>query len=125
MKVKKPHLLNILRNGGVISNGAFIRQKITVEFTLVHRTNKLIPLKQLTKRQIAIHKLIKFMHKEGMGYRRISDFLNRSGIKTHTNKNWNNSKVHGNLKRMQERKDRIISRNQTYPIIINKFRIKK
>ena len=44
------------------------------------------------------------MHKEGMGYRRISDFLNRSGIKTHTNKTWSNSKVHSNLKRMQERK---------------------
>ena len=50
-----------LNNGGVVSNGAFIRQKITVEFTLVHRTNKLIPLKQLTKRQIAIHKLITFI----------------------------------------------------------------
>ena len=114
---------HLLRYRRVISNGAFIRQKITVEFTLVHRTNKLIPLKQLTKRQIAIHKLIKFMHKEGMGYRRISDFLNRSGIKTHTNKNWNNSKVHGNLKRMQERKDRIAFRNKTYPSVIKNFRI--
>ena len=55
------HCFKLLSNGGVISNGAFIRQKITVEFTLVHRTNKLIPLKQLTKRQIAIHKLITFI----------------------------------------------------------------
>jgi hypothetical protein len=79
-------MLGPLRYGGVISNGAFIRQKIIVEFTLIHRTNKLIPLKQLTNRQTAIHKLIQFMHKEGMGYRKISDFLNRSGIKTHTKK---------------------------------------
>ena len=64
------------------------------------------------------------MHKEGMGYRKISDFLNRSGIKTHTNKNWNNSKVHGNLKRMQERKERIVFRNKTYSRHILGFRIK-
>ena len=114
---------HLLRYGGVISNGAFIRQKITVEFTLVHRTNKLIPLKQLTKRQIAIHKLIQFMRKEGMGYRSISNFLNRSGIKTHTNKIWSNSKVHSNLKRMQERKERIMFKNKTYPTTIKGFKI--
>ena len=118
-------VLNLIRYRGVVPNGALIRQKITVEFTLVHKTNKLIPLKQLTKRQIAIHKLIQFMHKEGMGYRRISDFLNRSGIKTHTNKTWSNSKVHSNLKRMKEQKERIAFKNKTYPITIKNFRIKE
>jgi len=63
------------------------------------------------------------MHKEGMGYRRISDFLNRSGIKTHTGKTWSNSKVHSNLKRMQERKERIAFRIKTYPSVIKNFRI--
>lgn len=63
------------------------------------------------------------MRKEGMGYRSISNFLNRSGIKTHTNKIWSNSKVHSNLKRMQERKERIAFRNQTYQIKIKNFRI--
>ena len=111
-------------DGGVVSNGAFIKQKITVEFTLVHRTHKLIPLKQLTKRQIAIHKLIQFMHKEGMGYRRISDFLNRSGIKTLRNKTWSNSKVYSNLKRMQERKERISLREKTYQNYFSEFKIK-
>ena len=119
------HQSNLLSDGGVISNSALTCQKITVEFTLVHRTNKLIPLKQLTKRQIAIHKLIQFMHKEGMGYRRISDFLNRSGIKTHTGKTWSNSKVHANLKRMQERRERIAFRNKTYPSFISGFKIKE
>ena len=63
------------------------------------------------------------MHKEGMGYRRISDFLNRSGVKTHTGKTWSNSKVHANLKRMQERERRIAFRNNTYPSKIKNFRI--
>ena len=118
------HYSNLLSDGRVVSNGALIRQKITVEFTLVHRTNKLIPLKQLTKRQIAIHKLIQFMHKEDIGYRRISDFLNKSGIKTHTGKTWSNSKVHSNLKRMQERKERIAFRKKTYPSQVLEFKIK-
>ena len=59
-----------------------------------------------------------------MGYRRISDFLNRSGIKTHTKKTWSNSKVHSNLKRMQERKEKIAFRNKTYPNQIIDFKIK-
>jgi len=58
-----------------------------------------------------------------MGYRRISDFLNRSGIKTHTGKTWSNSKVHSNLKRMQERKERIMFKNKTYPTTIKGFKI--
>ena len=63
------------------------------------------------------------MHKEGMGYRRISNFLNRSGIKTHTNKLWSNAKVHANLKRMLERNERIALRNKTYSSYIKNFRI--
>ena len=63
------------------------------------------------------------MHKEGMGYRKISDFLNRSRIKTQTNKIWSNSKVHSNLKRMKERNERVVFRNKTYPIKIKNFRI--
>ena len=117
------HCFKLLSNCGVVQNSELKRQSITLEFTLHFRANNLTPLKQLTKRQISIHKLIQFMHKEGMGYRRISDFLNRSGIKTHTNKTWSNSKVHSNLKRMQERKERIAFRNKTYPSVIKNFRI--
>ena len=65
------------------------------------------------------------MYEDGVGYRRISDLLNRSGIKTHTSKTWSNSKVHSKLKRMEERKERIIYRNKTYPSVIKKFKIKK
>ena len=64
------------------------------------------------------------MRKEGMGYRRISNFLNRSSIKTHTGKNWSNSKVHSNLKRMQEREKRFACRNNINKTVIKDFRIK-
>ena len=63
------------------------------------------------------------MHKEGMGYRRIAKFLNRSNIKTYTGKTWTNSKVHGNLKRMDERMIRIVLREKTYPNEIKDFKI--
>ena len=63
------------------------------------------------------------MHKEGIGYRRISDFLNNSGIKTHTGKTWSNSKVHSNLKRMLEREERIMLRDEN-PTYIENFKIK-
>ena len=65
------------------------------------------------------------MHKEGIGYRKISDFLNRSGIKTHTNKTWSNSKVYSNLKRMQERNQKIIQRDKSCMSLIKDFRIIK
>jgi spermidine synthase len=65
------------------------------------------------------------MHKEGMGYRKISDFLNRSGIKTHTGKTWSNSKVYANLKRMLERFERIAFKNMTYTSKIKNFRIRE
>ena len=117
-------MLDSVHHRGVVLNSELDRQSITLEFTLHFQTNNLISFKKLTKRQITIHKLIQFMHKEGMGYRRISDFLNRSGIKTHTGKTWSNSKVHANLKRMLERQERIAFRNKTYPSQILEFRIK-
>ena len=125
MNIRFIHCSKILRYRGVVLNSELDRQSITLEFTLHFRTNNLISFKELTKRQIAIHKLIQFMNKEGVGYQRISDFLNLSGIKTHTNKTWSNSKVHSNLKRMQERKERIAFRNKTYPSQILGFRIIK
>ena len=63
------------------------------------------------------------MHKEGMGYRRIAKFLNRSNIKTYTGQTWTNSKVHSNLKRMKERMSRIALSEKTYQNEIKDFRI--
>ena len=101
------------------------RFECRIKFNVCVQNNKLLTYQdKLTKRQIAIHTLIRFMDKEGMGYRRISNFLNRSGVKTHTKKIWSNSKVHANLKHMKEREKRIMLRNETYPTHIKKFKIK-
>ena len=50
--------------------------------------------------------MIRTLKNEGLGYRRIANWLNDSGIRTHTNKKFTNSHVYGILKRFSERDER-------------------
>ena len=56
------------------------------------------------------------MHKEGMGYRRISDFLNRSGIKTIRGRKWSitGSSAHSVLKKKRLREERLTNRKEKF-----------
>ena len=57
-----------------------------------------------------------------MGYRKISHFLNRSGIKTQRNKTFSNSSVHSILKRKKQREERIEKvRNKKYESSMGKM----
>jgi len=61
-------------------------------------------------RQIVLYKLISFMNNErGMSYRRISAWFNRSGIKTHHGKTWDETGSHAHMvvKRMRETEERL------------------
>ena len=59
-----------------------------------------------------------------MGYRKISDFLNRSGIKTQRNKTFSNSSVHSILKRKKQREERIKNiRNKEYSVSMSKMKL--
>ena len=70
-----------------------------LEFSIEFQSNNLIYHKEYTKRQQIIYVLIKHLHdEEGFGYRKISKWLNQSGIKTHRGKNWFNSSVISVLK---------------------------
>jgi len=67
-------------------------------------------------------KLSGFYKREGWGYRKISQWLNQSGIKTLRGKNWFSSSVIAVLKRKHERdlmNQQI--RNQHSPIKVSKF----
>ena len=65
-----------------------------LEFSIEFQSNKLIYQKEYTKRQQIIYALIKHLHdEEGLDYRKISQWLNQSGIKTHRGKNWFSSSV--------------------------------
>ena len=88
-------------------------------------SNQLIYQKEYTKRQQIIYLLIHHLHdKEGWGYRKISKWLNQSGIKTHTGKKWFSSSVISVLKRKHERDLRIEQiRNQYFPSKVSKFEV--
>ena len=59
-----------------------------------------------------------------MGYRKISHFLNRSGIKTQRNKTFSNSSVHSILKRKKQREERIKEvRNKEYSVSMSKMKL--
>ena len=66
-------------------------------------------------------------YEKGMSWRRISSWLNRSGIKTHRGKTWpkTGSSVHSVIKRMRQREERIKNiRHQQFQTKISDFKIK-
>ena len=89
------------------------------------QSNQLIYQKEYTKRQQIIYVLIKHLSdEEGWGYRKISKWLNQSGIKTHRGKNWFSSSVILVLKRKHERDVRSEQiRNQYFPSKVSKFEV--
>ena len=96
-----------------------------LEFTMEFQSNQLIYQKEYTKRQQIIYVLIQHLHdREGFGYRKISQWLNQSGIKTLRGKNWFSSSVISVLKRKHERdlvNEQI--RNQYFPSNVSKFEV--
>ena len=96
-----------------------------LEFTMEFQSNQLIYQKEYTKRQQVIYVLIHHLHdREGWGYKKISNWLNQSGIKTFRGKNWFTSSVISVLKRKHERDLRIEQiRNQHFPSKVSKFEV--
>ncbi len=96
-----------------------------LEFSIEFQSNKLIYQKEYTKRQQIIYVLIKHLHDiEGWSYRKISNWLNQSGIKTHRGKKWFSSSVISVLKRKHERdvmNDQV--RNQHFPSKVSRFEV--
>ena len=96
-----------------------------LEFSMEFQSNQLIYQKEYTKRQQIIYLLIHHLHdREGWGYQKISNWLNKSSILTHTGKNWFSSSVISVLKRKHERdlmNEQI--RNQHFPSKVSKFEV--
>ena len=113
---------NWISHGRVIQNSDY---SYYLCFTVSFRTNKLIYSPKYSKRQECLHTLIKYLHDEReMGYRKISNTLNRSGIKTHRGNTFTNSSIHSILKRKKQRDKRMVFRNKEYPVKIGKFELK-
>ena len=78
-------------------------------FVVSVQTNKLMSRRGgigYSKLQIAIHNIIKSLHANGMGYRRIAKQLNSKNIMTYTGKQWKGNHVYATLKRFKEREKR-------------------
>ena len=117
---------NSLNGSGMVLDCTLFETVIPcLEFSIEFQSNKLIYQKEYTKRQQIIYLLIYHLHdKEGWGYRKISQWLNQSGIKTLRGKNWFSSSVISVLKRKHERdlmNEEI--RNQHFPSKISKFEV--
>ena len=105
-------------------------ESITLEFNLNFQDNSLSyddsKEKELNQRQVILHSLIFYMHdSRGMSYRKISKWLNRSGIKTHQGNTWGESgnSVYSVLKRMKEREKRVLEKRFTSESEIKNFKI--
>ena len=85
-------------------------------FTVSVKTNK-FALKNNNKyspEQEKLFQKIKSLHDSGLGYRKISHYLNDKGIFTNKGKKWGGNNVYSVLKRHKEREDRIEYVNKEY-----------
>ena len=79
-------------------------------FRVSFGSNNLLSDYNLTKwsdSQQKTHDLIKSLHDDGMGYRKIAKHLNELGIKTIRGNEWKNTTVFSVLKRNRERLNRL------------------
>ena len=96
-----------------------------LEFSIEFQSNNLTYQPEYTERQHRIHDLIIRLNRRGFGYRKISQKLNKWGIRTKRNNTWSNSSVYSIIKRKQERdgltKD---TRNTPFLTTVSEFKIK-
>ena len=95
------HCFKLLNSGELFSYGIYFKSVIPcLEFSIEFQSNNLIYQKEYTKREQIIYFLIKHLHDRGsFDYQKISQWLNKSGIKTYRGKKWFNSSVISVLKR--------------------------
>ena len=90
------------------------------------RFNNLLPQQNpynYSSKQIENYKLIKSLHKGGLGYRKIAQILNYRGIKTKNDKEWTNGLVHSVLKRYAERQARLERQSYTSEMKFSKMKL--
>ena len=91
----------------------------------LYQVQYLTYLKEYSVRQNILYKLIRHLYQEKeMGYRKISNWLNRSGILSERGRKFSNSLVCSILKRKKERDMRISNiRKKKYDFILKDMRV--
>ena len=102
------HRSSPVHNCGVGEKGEyFSKYKYYLCFNITIRTNKLVHIKTYTSKQQKTFRLIKNLHNKGLGYRKISHYLNEKNILTERGNRWGSNYVYSVLKRYKERQNRI------------------
>jgi len=68
--------------------------------------------------------LIKFLQKEGLGYRKIAKYLKNKGIRTTKGNRWRNTQVFSYLKRHTERQERLGFIEKEYEPVWGKMEVR-
>ena len=123
---KHLHTKQVSHSRMILCVGVSENETPTLNFTVEVETNELIPESDYSNRQLMVYKIIRYLHQEvGLGYRKISTFMNSSGIKTDRGKEWKNTHVYSVLKRFRQREERIKNiRHQQFQTKISDFKIK-
>ena len=108
-------------------NSLFFTKKNSIRyicFDVKIRFNNLISEQnpnRFSEKQYSRYRLIKTLHDNGLGYRRISSSLNKKGLTTENGHGWKPNYVYSVLKRYKEREDRIKFRNKKYKPMFSKM----
>ena len=95
-------------------------------FNVSKRFNNLNPKpNRYTIKELETFQLIKKLNDSGMGYRKISKYLNERGILTQEGNKWGETGkyVYSVVKRYQEREERLKHKNKKYELVFSKMRI--
>ena len=104
---KHLHPKQVCHSRVVLGVGVYDTNSTFLEFTVEVESNDLTCDKEYSDRQFMVYKIIRYLHQEvGLGYRKISTFMNSWGIKTDRGKEWKNNHVYSVLKRFNQREDR-------------------
>ena len=114
------------KNDGVVLIDEIPKYSHYLCFIVSVKTNK-FALKNNNKyspEQEKLFQKIKSLHDSGLGYRKISHYLNDKGIFTNKGKKWGGNNVYSVLKRHKEREDRIEYVNKEYEPEWSKMEVK-
>ena len=108
-------------------NSLFFSKKTSIRyicFNVEIRFNNLISEQnpnKFSEKQYSRYRLIKTLHENGLGYRRIASYLNEKGFTTENGHIWKSNYVYSVLKRFSERQERIKFRNKKYKPVFSKM----
>jgi hypothetical protein len=112
---------NEIGYGGVVPRVDSVK---SISFVISLRTNKLVYNQdRYTDEQEHLFQLVNHLRDSGLGFRKISQYLNERGYKLKCNKEFRSSDVWSLILRNRQRKERIELRNKEYPLTIKDFRL--